>query len=352
MENNYVTEKPLFFAFSNLDSHCKDMVFEDEIINDWMVVCGLWGVLFPVGVPMGSVIPKGYDGLLVAGRCLSCDHNFSSCIRMKRDMEKCGEAVAMIAYLSIKNNCKTKDVDYKELERLLKETGCLSEDNNCGLFHRTLNFGDKLPCSFLTDINEIKNQLSSNSPGIAIWSVKRLGNKIADLLADGLSGDDENLKKHTAFALALISDTRACKLLRQMVEERDGMIPSSSIKYTFTRCNTAIYLLGRLGDKEAVEILYDIIKDKGSFDKSKFVPDEFYQSAEELQTQYVVYAARALTKIAEKNPDIALEIKENLRKLVVDSNLSLKVTLKSSQNVECDLTEKLINYISVKHIGL
>jgi hypothetical protein len=32
----------------------------------------------------------------------------------------------------------------------------------------------------------------------------------------------------------------------------------------------------------------------------------------------VVYAARALTKIAEKNPDIALEIKENLRKLVVE----------------------------------
>jgi len=347
MLNDRTSEKPLFYAFSNLDSHCKDMVFENEIFNDLMVVCGLWGLLFSVGVPMGSVIPKGFDGILVAGRCLSCDHDFACCVRMKKDMEKCGEAVAMIAYLAIKNNCKTKDVSYDELVPLLKETGCLSEKNNIGLFQRALKFGDKIPCSFPRDINEIKNQLSGNSPGLAIWSVKRLGNKIADLLAEWLSSDNENLKKHTAFALALISDKRACKVLRQIVEERDGFIPSTSIKYTFTRCNTAIYLLGRIGDKDAVKTLCDIIQNNSFSDSSSFVPDEFYGSIEELQSQYVVYAVRALIDIAKQNPEVASEIRSNLNNLIISGDMSLNITLKSNPNIKHNLYEKIKNYISI-----
>ena len=79
-------EKILFTCYSNADNRGKDMAFENRPQQDWMIACSLWGLNFTVPVPMGAVIPKGIDGLLLAGRLISVDHDLASCVRMQRDV--------------------------------------------------------------------------------------------------------------------------------------------------------------------------------------------------------------------------------------------------------------------------
>src|SRR5690606_9173677 len=93
--------------------------------QDWSVASGLWGVRFTVPIPLGALIPQGYDGLMAAGRCLAVDHDMAACVRMKRDMQQCGEGAANAAFLSITQGVPLRDVPYADLARLQAESGCL-----------------------------------------------------------------------------------------------------------------------------------------------------------------------------------------------------------------------------------
>ncbi|WP_052702973.1 FAD-dependent oxidoreductase [Paenibacillus beijingensis] len=123
--NDRSIAQPLFFAYANVDIHCMDVAFESETMQKWLVACSMWGCKISVPIPLGALIPRGFQGLLAAGRCLAVDHDLAACVRMKRDMQKSGEAAAYAAYLSITRQAALRDIPYMELSALLKETGCL-----------------------------------------------------------------------------------------------------------------------------------------------------------------------------------------------------------------------------------
>lgn len=71
-------------------------------------------------IPYRCLIPKDSKNLLVAGRCISADHNAQASIRIMPIVCCIGEAAGTAAAIAKKNNCCVKDIDIKVLQNTLK----------------------------------------------------------------------------------------------------------------------------------------------------------------------------------------------------------------------------------------
>ena len=356
------TKKPLFYAYSNVDNHGKDGAFENEELCDWMAASGLWGVLMSVPVPMETLLPEGLENIMVAGRCLSVDHNLAACVRMKRDMAKSGEAAAYICSEAIKKNISLSEVEYDTIVEKLKATNCLDEANNVGFMERVFGqyFGYELP--ELKTTEEILTWLAGEKPGWAIWACRALAleaecktckqtintekQKLVEALKANLTSENENFSRHCALALGIMGEQAAIPMLRKMAMELDNYVPKSSLKYIYTRGVSAIYLLGKLGDVDSVEMLFDIVERKGLTDIPDFTFGEFYNEATDVYSQYVLFASRALVEIAMKHPGKKKAIAEKLIGLLDNPEYHIMITLRDNSASLHDLKPKMIDYIN------
>lgn len=71
------------------------------------------------GIPYRILTPVGLDNTLMAGRCISCDRYLMGSVRVMPGCYITGQAVGMAAYLMIKNNLTTREVNVKELQKEL-----------------------------------------------------------------------------------------------------------------------------------------------------------------------------------------------------------------------------------------
>lgn len=74
-------------------------------------------------IPYRCLIPKGVDNMLVAGRCISSDHGAQASYRIMPVVACLGEAAGTAMGLAVKQGCKTRDVDVRELQNTLKNNG-------------------------------------------------------------------------------------------------------------------------------------------------------------------------------------------------------------------------------------
>lgn len=78
-----------------------------------------------VGVPYGALVSQNIDGLMMAGRCISCD---SYALGILRSMSTClaeGEAAGTAAALAVKENISVADINVTELRELLVNNGAI-----------------------------------------------------------------------------------------------------------------------------------------------------------------------------------------------------------------------------------
>ena len=342
------TKKPLFYAYSNVDNHGKDGAFENEELCDWMAASGLWGVLMSVPVPMETLLPEGLENIMVAGRCLSVDHNLAACVRMKRDMAKSGEAAAYICSESIKKNISLSEVEYDNIVEKLKATKCLNEANNVGFMERVFGqyFGYELP--ELKTTEEILTWLAGEKPGWAIWACRALADNqdLVEALKENLLSENDNLSRHCALALGIMGEQAAIPMLRKMAMEPDNYVPKSSLKYIYTRGVSAIYLLGKLGDVDSIDTLFAIVERKGLTDIPDFTFGEFYNEATDVYSQYILFASRALVEIAKKHSDKKKAIAEKLIRLLGNPEYYIMITLRDNSASLHDLKPKMIDYVN------
>ena len=335
-----VTDKPLFFSYSNIDNHGKDVAFESELLQDWLVVCSLFGINLSVPVPMGAIIPKGYDGILAAARHLAADHDIASLVRMKRDIQKCGEAAAILAYAAVKIGCKIKDVPYDYILPLLKENKCLNEENNIKMKEAaSTDDTENQKIDWMNDKEEIQRLLSSDKPGIAIWSCRRMNEKISADLTRWLSDENENLKRNSALALGLLGDRRALPVLRRMAAEKDAFMPKTRRKYNHPRGLAAVYLLGKLRDRASLSELKELIL--GGEDQLNIEACEFIEDNGEYYFHYYIHALMALIKIGGRYPEKRDEIAEAIHKSFGRKGFSLHINLKAGNRQNYDMTAKV-----------
>ena len=82
---------------------------------------------FPQGkwytIPYRSLIPKGVDNLLVAGRCISSTHEAQASYRIMPIVCCLGEAAGAAMAVAAKQGVIPKQVDVKEVQRILTESG-------------------------------------------------------------------------------------------------------------------------------------------------------------------------------------------------------------------------------------
>lgn len=82
---------------------------------------------FPKGeyytIPYRSLIPKGIDNLLVAGRCISSDHGAQASYRIMPTVCCIGEAAGAAVAQAVKKRVNVSCVDVKELKQTLLDYG-------------------------------------------------------------------------------------------------------------------------------------------------------------------------------------------------------------------------------------
>jgi len=368
-----VTDKPLFYAFSPLDNINRDIAFESEVHQDWHLMATMYNYGISVGVPMGTLLPKGIKGIIVAGKGIGVDHDFSTCIRMKKDLEKCGEAAAAIAYLAIKNEVDIKDVPYEQLKLLLEASGCLDKRNDvgiCDLRYKEENKfeeGESLANSncftnsndeldkfkgksywrkvrLMTEPDEIRIGLSTEDNSIAMWSVRQLGAEIMlPYLRMWMKDSNATLAKNSAIAAGMLGDREACVPLRRIISELP-YIPEDHIRPQYYPDYTrAICLLGRLHDSESTETLLKLIENRASDAVQGLKTDTFYPSHEDFAFQFISMSLMSLIKISEAHPEKRDLIANRLKKWASDSSFTITISMGN-----CEMSEILRNIVHRK----
>jgi len=320
---------PAFYGYSNVDHHGKDTAYEDAPARDWLGIAGLWGVGIRFGVPCGAAVTKGIAGLLICGRAMSVEHSFAPALRMKDEMQKSGELAAVLARMCVTRGVSPaaliRDSDaVAEVRRELIQTGCLRETDAPGLYDEKR----KCPLAWLTDPDAIRAGLSSDAPGLAIWSARR--ERLTDLLREWVSTPEMLLSCNAALALSLLGDDTGLPVLLRLAEDRSGYIPSMSRKYNPPHAVSAIHALGRLGAVDAVPLLTRIVRDPFWTVDIPFTPNALLDSPETRAFLWFTAAHAALQHIARKHPVLREDITRTLRDVLNADTFRLTVGLKAS----------------------
>lgn len=76
-------------------------------------------------VPYRALVPKGVDGLLVAGRCISCDEVSFGAVRLMVGCALTGQAAGVAAALSVCQGVKPRELNVNDVRRVLEKFGTL-----------------------------------------------------------------------------------------------------------------------------------------------------------------------------------------------------------------------------------
>ena len=77
----------------------------------------------PYDLPYGCFVPKGVDGLMTAGRCISGTHRAHASYRVMSICIAMGQAVGVAAALCARQGCQPRELDVKALQKELAALG-------------------------------------------------------------------------------------------------------------------------------------------------------------------------------------------------------------------------------------
>jgi hypothetical protein len=76
-------------------------------------------------IPYRCLLPRKVQGLLVAERCLSADHDAHASVRVMAQCMAMGQAVGIAAGLAIRDRGAPRDINISELQTQLRATGAM-----------------------------------------------------------------------------------------------------------------------------------------------------------------------------------------------------------------------------------
>lgn len=307
------TDSPMFYSYADFDKHGWDNAFDGETLGDWNIGSNLNAYNATVAVPFKAIIPKDVDGILVPCRALGVDRDVASCVRMVIDMKKVGEVGAEIAFLAKKHGCRLRDIPYRELSEVLMQSKCLDHSFNRGIrIDGTKNWdGQPLKCrevTFVSEASQLEEGLSTLSPGEAIWSARLIGESAVPTLVSLLDSDNENTRKHAAFALANIGDGHGEEVLITTVVERDPTQLHDCRKNNQRRGSIAVYWLGRLKSAKATDVLCEFITNPDESNREEMFETDssgtwyVITGFNNRYFQFMINSVMALIRIGEAHP--------------------------------------------------
>jgi hypothetical protein len=76
-------------------------------------------------IPLGALIPKGSNNLIIAGRCVSSDRLANSGLRVQASCMAMGQAAGASAALAAKSNTTPMDIPITEIHKILRKHGAI-----------------------------------------------------------------------------------------------------------------------------------------------------------------------------------------------------------------------------------
>lgn len=277
--------EPLFRVYSNVDTHTNDLAFEPETFQDWTIAASLWNIRLSIPLPRRILFPRGVSGLIAAGRHHGVDHELACALRMIPGMAAEGEAAGIIAARSVERNTPPDKLPYREFAGELPQASDADPALNRA-WHA-------MP------VEEIRRQMKSVSPGLAIWNAVR--QKRNGLLNEWLEQAETGsaFRAHCAIALALLNETSAIPVLLELAEKRDAAMLNPGLNHAHSRGVAAVYLLGRLRAVSSVPLLADLLQN---------APDYEFRT----------HALASLLKIGDAYTAVRSAVAAALRKLAED----------------------------------
>ena len=78
----------------------------------------------PYDIPYGALVPRGVDGMLTAGRCISGTHRAHASYRVMAICLATGQAAGTAAALCAKRGELPRELDYHLVQDALQKAGC------------------------------------------------------------------------------------------------------------------------------------------------------------------------------------------------------------------------------------
>jgi NADPH-dependent 2,4-dienoyl-CoA reductase/sulfur reductase-like enzyme len=87
-----------------------------------------WGPTYQIkgldyDIPYGALVPERVDGMLVAGRCISCDPIAGNTMRLLVPCLVTGQAAGVAAAIAVQDGCQPRDVSVDKLRAALRDQG-------------------------------------------------------------------------------------------------------------------------------------------------------------------------------------------------------------------------------------
>lgn len=76
-------------------------------------------------IPYGSLVVKGIDNLMVAGRCLGCEFLAQSSLRVQQSCRSSGEAAGIAAAMALEQGKLPKEIDGREVRKAMEQEGAV-----------------------------------------------------------------------------------------------------------------------------------------------------------------------------------------------------------------------------------
>ena len=345
LEQVLVSEKKpdniLLNCFSDVDKHGSAPAFDDKAYQDWFVCCNMSTCTVYIPVPVGSVVPKGWKGIITTGRCLSMDSYVNSAVRMNTDMIRMGEACGVLASMAMEHGGDSMAVPYPMLKEKLEGRGFVL-DKEPGLpSFWTPAMGEKRRfVEWMEKPEDIRAALSTNCPGVALWSCRLLGKEvIGDAVYEMSVSEDEMLRYHAGVALGIMHDERALPILHEIIRNRKTFYFMDCRRSNQMRSVIAICLCGQMEDQGIVEELLSVLRPE-EFEKPMY--HELLEPRYELSIvkeqnsvyfQHFSHAVAALVKIAQAHEECREEIRSALHAALDDGTYIERITKEPEYNV-------------------
>lgn len=322
-----------FYMVSIVDAHTKDFAFEEDIVRDWFAIAGLRRYNVKVPVSAKTLIPKGWEGLIVAGRHLGVDHSFSYALRMMDDMSRSGEIAALMAEYAIRTGDMAKNMPYNILKNELLKYGCLKEDDAPGVDKQSTLVPMKTNNKWvwLKDVNEIKSGLESDEPGYAIWSVRMLGEKIKEYLLKWIKSDNKNLRVNTALGMAMCGFYECEDVLLDELNDKSGYIPQTSNSFIVPRIISVIVACGMLKMEKSFEKIFKFFKDDSYIKQIPVRKDSFFFDDEDIIFQFKSFAFMAMVDILKESKILYEKYADVIREIIISDDFIMRVTSSGSK---------------------
>jgi flavin-dependent dehydrogenase len=206
--------------------------------------------------PYRCMLPRGLEGLLVAGLGISLHRDATAMVRMQRDMANQGYAIGVAAATTAASGRTLRELDMRALQRHLVEIGCLPP--------AVLEHKDSFPLPESKVRLAVQNvALATNPEGASVWLAIILTHKKTALpfLRDAYAAARPRHKLTYAKLLAFLGVSEVAPVL---IEALDGIrewdariLQGQMAEYAHlpTPIDTLILGLGRIGDRGALPAL-------------------------------------------------------------------------------------------------